>query len=341
MSVNAKVYRQPPAIFICPGAFFSGAIGYFYKCYTTFIKSVNLKTRLIILTIFALRFDAITFCQANYSIEEQLGQSTIRIIVKKDTNNYVGTGFFFEFENEGLKKVVLITNSHLVTNTDTTILSFNKSIDGKPKYGDIVRYQIYGINNKWTHHPDTTIDLCYLELGPITRDAEKKKTLVFIRSIDEKLIPNDSLWHTFTYLEDVIMIGYPNGLIDIKNNLPIMRMGITASQPKLNFNNKPEFITDIANFKGSSGSPIFLRRIPFKMESKEKGKVSFGPRAEYYFVGVHYKGEYYDIIKNVTKSIKKESLDADLVQKYQVPLNIGHVIKSYEILDFKPLIFKK
>lgn len=61
-----------------------------------------------------------------------------------------------------------------------------------------------------------------------------------------------------TPLEDVVMIGYPNGIWDSSNNMPIIRSGVTATHPKRLYNGKSEFLIDIAAFPGSSGSPVFL-----------------------------------------------------------------------------------
>jgi len=44
------------------------------------------------------------------------------------------------------------------------------------------------------------------------------------------------------------MIGYPSGLWDTKNNLPIVRKGITATTPYFDYNGKREFLVDIAAF---------------------------------------------------------------------------------------------
>jgi hypothetical protein len=54
------------------------------------------------------------------------------------------------------------------------------------------------------------------------------------------------------------MMGYPNGLWDQVNNLPIIRRGITAVHPKFDYNYKTDIVVDIASFPGSSGSPICI-----------------------------------------------------------------------------------
>ncbi|MDF1929964.1 hypothetical protein PGH45_07675 [Legionella pneumophila] len=56
----------------------------------------------------------------------------------------------------------------------------------------------------------------------------------------------------------VLMIGYPIGLWDEVNNFPIVRNGITASHPSLDFNGRSIGIIDMACFPGSSGSPVLI-----------------------------------------------------------------------------------
>ena len=54
------------------------------------------------------------------------------------------------------------------------------------------------------------------------------------------------------------MIGYPNGIWDATNNMPILRKGITATHPNIDYEGRLEFLIDAACFPGSSGSPVFL-----------------------------------------------------------------------------------
>ena len=57
------------------------------------------------------------------------------------------------------------------------------------------------------------------------------------------------------------MVGYPDGLMDLSSNYPLIRKGITSLHPAITFNkssNKSLGILDISAFPGSSGSPIFV-----------------------------------------------------------------------------------
>lgn len=54
------------------------------------------------------------------------------------------------------------------------------------------------------------------------------------------------------------MIGYPIGLWDDVNNLPLIRKGITSIHPAIDFRGRSIGVADLACFHGSSGSPILI-----------------------------------------------------------------------------------
>ena len=47
---------------------------------------------------------------------------------------------------------------------------------------------------------------------------------------------------SLTPIEDVIMIGYPNAIMDEVNYKPVVRRGITATDLKNDYNGKSEFL---------------------------------------------------------------------------------------------------
>jgi hypothetical protein len=59
-------------------------------------------------------------------------------------------------------------------------------------------------------------------------------------------------------IENVVFVGYPNGMYDTKNLTPIMRTGITATHPALDYCGDKAFLIDASVFPGSSGSPVFI-----------------------------------------------------------------------------------
>jgi len=75
------------------------------------------------------------------------------------------------------------------------------------------------------------------------------------------MIPSEDALAELDALEEVIFIGYPNGIWDRKNFLPIMRRGITATPVTVDFQGKKQFLIDASVFPGSSGSPVFILNV--------------------------------------------------------------------------------
>lgn len=286
---------------------------------------INLFCYLVVANIFSQNVDITP-------IQEQLGQITTRLKVEKSGKPYSGTGFFFNFELNGVEKSYLVTNKHVIKDATKTRLEFNKKINGKIEYGNRAVVEFSPNQIQWINHPDSTIDLSILSLEPIIQHFKRKGIEIFIRALDNSLIPSDSIWNSFNYLDEVIMIGYPNGIIDNQNNLPIARTGTAASIPKLNFNNIEQFVYDISTFGGSSGSPVFIRQTPFEITSKLENSVGFGLNPKYYFAGIHYQGQYVDYNSGRSERLSIESDKEQIVGR--IPINIGYAIKSFKLDGF-------
>ena len=83
------------------------------------------------------------------------------------------------------------------------------------------------------------------------------RTDVFFKCLDEKFLkPID--YDKVVLGSDVIFVGYPTGFYDVVNNLPLLRRGVIASVPDVDFNGKGEIVIDAQIFPGSSGSPVFV-----------------------------------------------------------------------------------
>lgn len=52
--------------------------------------------------------------------------------------------------------------------------------------------------------------------------------------------------------------GYPSGIYDRQNLIPIIRRGTTATPAYLDYNGTPTFLIDASVFPGSSGSPVLI-----------------------------------------------------------------------------------
>src|SRR5690606_7737915 len=95
-------------------------------------------------------------------------------------------------------------------------------------------------------------------IGPILNNLQDQNIPVFFRAITPDLIPDDQTINDFGAIEEITFIGYPSGIFDQKNNIPILRNGITATPIWNHFGGEFRFLIDAGVFPGSSGSPVFI-----------------------------------------------------------------------------------
>lgn len=280
------------------------------------------------------------------SISEQLIHATTRIECKKmviDSSGKksfgfsLGTGFIFNFrgiDSDSIFFPVIVTNKHVVQGAVSAKLQFTlMDEEGNPVYGEKKTIDLINFQNSWIPHPNPSIDLCVIPLTPIIQLLNKKDPPIFYKSLDESLIPNDSIWRSFTAIEDITMIGYPNGLWDSKNNLPIVRTGQTATPLKIAFEGREEFLVNIPVIPGSSGSPIIIYN---QGSYSTKNGIVIGTRL--YLIGILYAGFTFDAESK--GAVKIDKIPIDIITYTKVPTNIGLAIKSNEILILKNELFK-
>jgi hypothetical protein len=104
----------------------------------------------------------------------------------------------------------------------------------------------------WFDHPSDDVDLCATPMEPFRQQAERADKRIFFTTLSTEHIPNEQILPQLLALEPVTTIGYPIGLWDEINNLPIARRGMTATHPRVDFNGERIGLIDIAAFPGSS-----------------------------------------------------------------------------------------
>ena len=263
---------------------------------------------------------------------DNLLYTTVRIEVKNNNNGTsVGTGFFYELHKDDAGTMpIIVTNKHVVENSISCSFHMNYRIDDVP-YN--IKSQIpldASYNEVWHPHPNPQIDLCFMYAGGIIKKCEEKSgiTLYYIPIQESLIIPPEKVFE-YDALEDVIMVGYPSGLWDSFNNTPIIRKGVTATPIYYDYLGKPEFLTDIAVFPGSSGSPVFLYNNGIYASKNEKPTLGYRLR----FLGILYSGFMFDASGEI-KTVNPIT-DNMLRVNTQIPMNLGVVIKATELLEFK------
>ena len=270
------------------------------------------------------------------TIADQLFFVTVRIegmkLLKNEDGtdglsaNSVGTGFFFLYNENNNNLLFLVTNKHVVDNSDYTRLFFtSRNDDESPNIGNIVYIDIPV--DMWFGHEDDNIDIKILYMGIIIDRIEKEISKIFYRCITDNLIPSDNDIDSLDSIENITFIGYPNGIWDQKNYLPIVRKGVTASPISIDFNGDPKFIIDASVFGGSSGSPVFIWNNG--VQHSRDGSMFIG-RETFYFVGVLAAG--YLCQNDIAVVSNPASLsDSRVVSRENIDLGI--VFKSRTIIE--------
>ncbi|MBN1909637.1 MAG: trypsin-like peptidase domain-containing protein [Pirellulales bacterium] len=265
------------------------------------------------------------------STVEQLGYSTVRIECDfPDGSRGTGTGFFFSFAREGNMQVpAIITNKHVIKGASTGRFTVTLSgSDGRPDYGNNRLCEFDGFEAMWKSHPDPDVDLCAMPIAPLLRMADSRGDPLFYRHLEEGLIPSDTEMDDFVGLEEITMIGYPNGLWDEKNNLPIFRRGVLASHLARDWNGKKEFLIDAACFPGSSGSPVLLVN---EGAFQTRTALRIGSRLK--LLGVLYAGPQHTVTGEI--EIVNVPIHQKPIAVAGIPNNLGIVIKAHRIRDFE------
>ena len=266
-------------------------------------------------------------------IADQLVYATVKISCTDGLKRWSGTGFFMLRPYPDKANVIkLVTNRHVMEgalSADIMLTGANK--DGTPNNTEHIDVHFDGVQNYCKYHADPQIDICTVETQDVFRTVENNGTPVYIKCISTNMIVTKGGLESLTPIEDVVMIGYPNSISDATNNRPVVRSGITATDLKLNYNGKCEFMIDMACFPGSSGSPVFLRKNGLEKEKNNDGSIALAIKPQYAFLGILYAGP--TITVNGEVIVKNIPTAAITMAEIQTMMNLGYVIKAEKVLE--------
>ncbi len=194
------------------------------------------------------------------TIFEQLLFNTIKINAINDNTLSSGTGFFYSYISNNKEYLFLVTNKHVVKGFKQGILTFTEKDPEKniALLGKKIQININDFSNSWFYNEDGQ-DIAVMPVVPLLNKLNKEmKKEVFFITIPNTICLNKSLEESLDSFENVYFIGYPNSIWDEKNNLPILRSGVTATPVYIDYNGNPSFLIDASVFPGSSGSPVFI-----------------------------------------------------------------------------------
>ncbi len=274
--------------------------------------------------------------QSSLTPAEQLTYSTVRIVCQlADGSPATGTGFFYSFLRDGDQHVpAIVTNKHVVRGATKGSFSLTSRDDaGQPIPGKHITIGFDQFERRWIGHPANDVDLCIMPIGPLLAQAEKGKQAFFFIRLDDSLLPSVADLTDLSVLEEILMIGYPNGIWDSVNNMPILRRGITATHPNLNYEGRQEFMIDAACFPGSSGSPVFLFN-QGTWTDRRGNTMAGGVRVR--LLGILYAGPQHTATGEV--KIVDVPTQQRVIAFSTIPNNLGLVVKAARLREFEPAL---
>lgn len=146
-----------------------------------------------------------------------------------------------------------------------------------------VNYYFHPRINQVTGEP---YDLCVIPFGDIIPALEaQSNTPLYYKSFREEHLMTNTNKSTLDSIEDIIMVGYPCGIWDKVNNRPIIRKGITATDPKVDYMNSQMFLIDCACIQGSSGSPVLQYKDGLKAKVENR-TLNLSDGIDYMLLGI-------------------------------------------------------
>lgn len=243
-----------------------------------------------------------------------------------------GTGFFYRVDSEFGPILVIATNKHVIDGLD--VLRFHMALadeNGKRVFAPAELKDVQVAEYPIFRHPDPKVDLALIACEPLIDDIVNRGQKPYVMPLTAKNLPPDWMVEKLTALTNVVMVGFPNGLMDTVNNLPISRRGTLSTHYFADYNGEKNFVVDIAAFGGSSGSPVFAH---FEIKAPTKTGFNIGEGAAY-FIGILHSGPTLSAQGQV---ISEPVPTSRQITQTSLMMHLGFCAKAELLQDFIPLV---
>ncbi|CAG0999000.1 hypothetical protein PHYC_02748 [Phycisphaerales bacterium] len=251
---------------------------------------------------------------------EQLILNTFRLSGVHSVHGRIfGSGFIAKQHTEGKgEDFFLVTNRHVVEGTSQIECQL-ANVSGQFPNSCVLKgtTKMFASDpvRGWFAHPDPAVDVAVYRLPRDRRFVDGSEARLDYSTISTTVFAGSS--EDIDLSSEIIFVGYPSGMIDVKTASPIFRAGSIATPLSLDWGGKREFLIDASVFPGSSGSPVF--------KVADKGQVRFIGK-EVKFLGLvtetmqfNAKGEF------VSDKVPVSAKQAVSFKDY---LNLGVVTKA-------------
>lgn len=250
----------------------------------------------------------------------------------------IGTGFFIDFlVGAGRTSRWLIMNKHLVAGAAEVSLRLhagdrdaNGVVTTSQESFDLAVRNPLAIT---VLHPSE--DLCGVSGAELAKGADDICRKEFAaEAFPERMIPTEADLESLSGIQEVIMVGYPTGVKDDANNLPIIRRGVTGSHPGIRFNGECRGILDMASFGGSSGSPVLIWSENFVLKDGQLRE-----QEKRFLLGIYVDRQEY--VEDAAVMINCVPTNPAAIAKVKLPLHLGKYIRAEALVGLKDEITKQ
>lgn len=194
------------------------------------------------------------------TLAQRLLFNTLRIEAR-DTDDKpvgVGTGFVIAHDLPGYgKELFLVTNKHVVKGAHKATVYVHRVKDGVPDLTNPFFLNIDQFQSTCWGHPSPDVDLVIIPIAWWLDLVGRDGVTAYLTELTTDIIISPEEAAELDAVESVLFVGYPNGMFDTANYVPLFRRGTTASPYQLDYDGRPVFVIDASVFGGSSGSPVF------------------------------------------------------------------------------------
>jgi hypothetical protein len=267
------------------------------------------------------------------SLAEQLTYSTVRIeCARRGHGVSTGTGFFCRLlQRDGRYAPMLVTSRHVVTGAQRGRLHLTLANPAGYPAAQAHTITLDDFQARWLPHPETRVDLCVMPIAELVVTVQQR-TGLGPQMLGSDLIPTPAEVAELTAIEDVVVVGYPNGVWDTANNRPIVRKGITATEPGVDYGGRPQFLIDRPWLPGTSGAPVFLWN-PGSYTTRDGEHVW---RSRVWLLGILSTSPGRPVAATV------ELMSAPAEQQASglstTSFDLGIVVKAHRLLEFEPIL---
>lgn len=211
------------------------------------------------------------------TVADQLFFTTVYVEAAVPGGLSTGTGFVINYQTSDGIMPILVTNKHVLGDFSQVTFRMVAAENGAPSQR-ATQISVSKIvpGETWVGHPDENVDVAVMPFIGVLNAMASNGAAPFYRAFSPENFLTQAQAEELDGIEQVLFVGYPNGLFDTASWMPIVRRGQTATPIYNDYRAQPSFLIDASVFPGSSGSPVVI--YDRGMYVTRSGATSFGSR---------------------------------------------------------------